>query len=112
MLRFFGMCLCIVLGFAAASRLQVHEGARFVTRSGEVIDGTVSRDFMTGDYVIQIGSAERHIESAQFGSMAMSERRLSIGSIVAAIAGLVMGLMIGFCGGLPNKGKFRFWSAG
>lgn len=112
MLRFLGMCLCIVLGFAAASRLQVNEGARFVTRSGEVIEGTVTRDFLTGDYVIQTGDTQRHVERDQFGAMAMSNSRLSIGSVVAAIAGLVLAALIGFGGGLSIHGKLRFWSAG
>ena len=111
MLRFVGMCLCFVLGFAAASRLQVNEGARFVTRSGEVIEGTVSRDFITGDYVIRTGLVERRVERDQFGAMAMGAGSLSIGSVVAAIAGLVLGAYIGLGTKLPTHYRARFWSA-
>lgn len=105
MLRFLGMCLCIVVGFAAASRLQVNEGVRFVTRNGEVIEGTVSRDFLTGDYVIKTADrTERHIQREQFGAMAMAKGGLSLGSIVAAIFGIVLGGLIGFGVKLPKRG--------
>lgn len=103
MLRFIGMCLCVILGFAAASRLQVQENARFVTKSGEALEGRVSRDFIRGDYVIKTATAERYVVWDDFGAMVTTGRSVSTGSAIASIFGLVLGFVVGFSGLTPKK---------
>lgn len=97
------MCLCVVLGFAAASRLQVQENARFVTKSGEVLEGTVSRDFISGDYVIKTATTEKYVAWDEFGAMMTTGRSVSTGSAIASILGLVLGFFVGFGGGWTSK---------
>lgn len=97
------MCLCVVLGFAAASRLQVQENARFVTKSGEVLEGTVSRDFISGDYVIKTATTEKYVAWDEFGAMMTTGRSVSTGSAIASILGLVLGFFVGFGGRWTSK---------
>ncbi|WP_043003085.1 hypothetical protein [Comamonas testosteroni] len=40
------------VGFTASSRMQVFEDAKLIAKSGVMYEGRVSRDLLTGDYLV------------------------------------------------------------
>lgn len=89
-MRFIFMIALMLSAFFVASRLQVNEHATFITKSGEVLEGTVRREFVSGDYRIELASGEtRQVSFDDFGGMAFT------GSAVPWYAGALGFLLIG-----------------
>jgi hypothetical protein len=83
-MRLVAMIVIMLSAFFTTSRLQVNEHARFVTKSGEVFEGRVSRVFMSGDYRIeQAGKPTRYVPFEEFGAMSFE------GSAIPLTAGAV-----------------------
>lgn len=54
----FALALFVIYtGFNLAARLQVHELAKVIDKSGQVYEGRVSRNILTGDYRIDSPSS-------------------------------------------------------
>ena len=63
-------------GFNLAARLQVHEQAKLIDKSGQVFEGRMSRDILTGDYRIDSPSSVgevRIIPKEQIGGLVYVE---------------------------------------
>ncbi|PTT93036.1 hypothetical protein DBR42_00930 [Pelomonas sp. HMWF004] len=100
-MRFILMILMVLGGFFVTSRLQVNEGARFVVKGGEVIEGRVKRDFISGDYVIETaGGVTRHIAYDAFGAMSFE------GSAIPWYAA-TLGFILIFLGAVVGLGLER-----
>lgn len=92
-MRFIAAVIIILSAFFVTSRLQVNEDARFVTRAGEVLEGRVSRDFVTGQYKVEMADhSTRYVSQEEFGGMS------SDGSAIPVYAGVLGFLMIGIAG--------------
>jgi hypothetical protein len=94
-MRFLAMVLLILGAFFVTSRLQVNENARFVTRSGEVLEGRVSRDFATGQYKIETaGGTIRYVSQDNLGAMSFEGDAIpwyagTLGFLLIIVAGCV-----------------------
>ncbi len=94
-MRFFALLAVILAVFFVLSRTQVNEHARFVTRSGELIEGTVSRDFYSGDFVIKTAAGPRFVAQDQFGAMSYEGSAISTaGAWAGGAAILGVGLFV------------------
>lgn len=83
-MRIVVMIVIMLSAFFTASRLQVNEHARFVTKGGQVLEGTVSRDFMTGDYKIETADGvQKYVPYEHFAGMSYE------GSAVPGYAGVI-----------------------
>lgn len=101
-MRFISMILIILGAFLLTSRLQVNENARFVTKSGEVLEGRVSRDFVTGQYRIEAArGAIRYVSQDDLGAMAFEGNAIpwyaaTLGFLLIVVAGCVgLGVDVG-----------------
>lgn len=94
-MRFIAMIMIILGAFLVTSRLQVNENARFVTKGGEVLEGRVSRDFMTGQYKIEAArGAVRYVSQDDLGAMAFEGNAIpwyagTLGFLLIIVAGCV-----------------------
>ena len=96
-MRFIVMVVIMLSAFFTTSRLQVNEHARFVTKSGEVIEGRVSREFMTGDY--KIDKADRsttHVSYDDFGAMTYEGSAIPLGAGLIGFLLIILAACIGF----------------
>ena len=106
-MRLLFLCTVILATFFFLSRGQVNEHARFVTRSGELIEGTVNRDFFSGDFVIQTAAGPRFVPQDQLGAMSYEGSALSTAGVwVGGVAILAAGLFVMFWPG-RNTGRGR-----
>lgn len=97
-MRFIAMIILILSAFFVTSRLQVNENARFVTRHGEVLEGKVSREFVTGAYKIErVDQSIRYVNQDDLGAMSFE------GPAIPAYAS-VLGLLLIFAGALVGFG--------
>lgn len=53
--------LVFFVGFTASSRLQVFEDAKLIAKNGAMYEGSVSRDLLTGDYLIASHEGHKNI---------------------------------------------------
>ena len=102
-MRFIAAIVLVLVAFLMTSRLQVTEAARFVTSSGEVIEGRVSRDFVTGQYKIeQHDRSIRYVNPDDLGAMSFGGTSIPL---YASSAGFLLIIVAG-CIGL---GVDRAW---
>lgn len=107
-MRFLFVCVVVLAVFFTLSRTQVNEHAKFFTRGGEVLEGRVSRDFLTGDFVIQTAEGQRDIPQDQFGGMAYQGSAISmpvawLGGVAIVAAGLMAMFWPGLSGGRSRQ---------
>jgi len=94
-MRFVAVIVLVLVAFLVTSRLQVTEAARFVTRSGEVIEGRVTRDFVTGQYKIeQDDRSIRYVNPDDLGAMSFGGTTIpwyasSLGFLLIIVAGCI-----------------------
>jgi len=94
-MRFVAMIFILLGAFFLTSRLQVNEAARFVTTSGEVIEGRVSRDFVTGQYKIeQSDRSIRRMRHEELGAMSFEGSTIpwyasTLGFLLVIVAGCI-----------------------
>ena len=111
-MRLLALCVVIVATFFVLSRTQVNEHAQFFVRGGgQVLEGTVSRDFLTGDFVIATKGGVHHVPQDQFGGMvyegsAVSTLGCCLGGAVILGAGLLT-LAWPFAGRGKRKGASK-----
>jgi hypothetical protein len=77
-MRFLILCAVIVATFFVLSRTQVNHGARLITRSGAVVEGTISRDFLSGDFVVHGAAGVQQIPQDEFAGMAYEGSAISM----------------------------------
>jgi len=96
-MRIIAMIAIILSAFFVTSRLQVNEGAQFVVKGGEVIEGRVKRDFMSGDYVIEtLDGKTRRVAYGDFGAMSFVGSAIPFYAAVLGFLLIILGAVVGF----------------
>lgn len=104
-MRFLTLLGVILAVFFVLSRTQVNEHARFVTRGGELIEGTVSRDFYSGDFVIKTSAGSRFVPQDQFGAMSYEGSAISTVGVWAGGVAILCAGLFALC--WPGRGVNR-----
>lgn len=72
-----------------------------------MIEGTISRDFFSGDFVIKAPSGVRDVPQEQFGAMTYEGSAISTpGAWLGALTILIAGLLAMFG---PSRGSGHLW---
>lgn len=96
-MRLIAMVIIMLGAFFVTSRLQVNEHARFVTRSGEVIEGRVTRDFMTGDFTIEKSDhSKAYVSHDDFGAMSFEGSAIPLSAGLLGFLLLIVAACVGF----------------
>ncbi|WP_152606682.1 hypothetical protein [Aquabacterium sp. NJ1] len=91
------MIIIILCAFITASRLQVVEHAHFYTKGGEVLEGRVSRDFMTGDYKVEASNGtQTYVPYEQFAAMAYEGSAVPLSAGLIGFTLIIVGAFVGF----------------
>lgn len=94
-MRFAASIVILLSAFFVTSHLQVNEHARLVTRTQQVLEGRLSRDFLTGDYRIEAATgattqlADADVVAMSYEGSTIPWYASSLGFMLMVLAGCV-----------------------